>query len=211
MIPRASTKKRASVPARLYLVYVQLAEIEPPIWRRVAVPGSHSLHALHEILQATMGWQDYHLYEFEIGGKRYEDPGPDDRDPALPDPRAFPLDQLGLVQGTRFRYTYDFGDDWHHELTIEGVTPLPSHFLLPVCLGGGRACPPEDCGGVGGYAELVAALGQPKSTAARELRQWLGCVYDPEALDLAAINIRLGHRVPPGRRSPTRKPRRGAV
>jgi hypothetical protein len=211
MSARASVRRRSSAPARLYLLYVQLADIEPPIWRRLAVPGPRTLHALHGILQAAMPWQDYHLYQFEVGGMRYEDPNPDDRDPSVPDPRAFTLDQLGLVQGSRFRYTYDFGDDWHHDLTVEGVSPLPADVLLPVCLGGARACPPEDCGGVGGYDELVAALRRPQSAAAREFREWLGRVYDPEGLDLAAINVRLGHRAPPGRRAGPRKPRGGAV
>ena len=209
MIARASAGRRPSGPSRLYLLYVQLAEIEPPIWRRLAVPGPRTLHGLHGILQAAMPWQDSHLYQFEIGDTRYEDPNPDDRDPSVPDPRAVTLDQLGLVQGGRFRYTYDFGDDWHHDLTVEGVVPLPREVLLPVCLGGARACPPEDCGGVGGYDELVGALRRPKSAAAREYREWLGRVYDPEVLDLAAINVRLGHRAPAG--SGARKLRRGAV
>jgi hypothetical protein len=210
MIAKAAAGRR-SVPARLYLLHVQLAEIEPPIWRRLAVPGPCTLHALHGILQAAMPWQDYHLYQFEIEETRYEDPNPDDRDPAVPDPRAFALDQLGLIQGSRFRYTYDFGDDWLHDLTVEGVVPLPRDFPLPVCLGGARACPPEDCGGVGGYEELVAALRRPQSATAREFREWLGRVYDPEELDLAAINVRLGHRAAPGSRASARKPRRGAV
>jgi len=211
MIVRAAAGRRSSAPARLYLLHVQLAEIEPPIWRRLAVPGPRTLHALHGILQAAMPWQDYHLYQFEIGGTRYEDPNPDDRDPAVPDPRAFTIDQLDLVQGSQFRYTYDFGDDWHHDVTLEGVVPLPRDFLRPVCLGGARACPPEDCGGVGGYEELLAALRRPQSAAAREYREWLGRMYDPEELDLAAINVRLGHRVPPGSRARPRKPRRRAV
>jgi hypothetical protein len=211
MMVRASAGKRSSVPAQLYLLYVQLADIEPPIWRRLAVPGPRTLHALHGILQAAMPWQDHHLYQFEIGATRYEDPNADDRDPAVPDPREFTLDQLDFVQGSRFRYTYDFGDDWLHDLVVEGVAPLPRDFLLPVCLGGARACPPEDCGGVGGYEELVAALRRPQSAAAREYREWLGSVYDPEELDLAAINVRLGHRAPPGRRAGLHRPRRGAV
>lgn len=126
------------------------------------------------------------------------------------DPRAFTLDQLDLVQGSRLRYTYDFGDDWHHDLTVEGVVPLPRDILLPVCLGDARACPPEDCGGVGGYYELAAALRRPQSAAAREYREWLGRVYDPEELDLAAVNMRLGHGAAPGSRA-SRKPRRPAV
>jgi hypothetical protein len=164
-----------------------------------------------------MPWQDYHLYQFEIGRTRYEDPNLDDRDPSVPDPRGFTLDQLALVQGSRFQYTYDFGDDWLHNLTVEGVVPLPRDFLLPVCLGGARACPPEDCGGVGGYEELVAAVRLPQSAAAREFREWLGRAYDPEELDLVAINVRLGHRGAArspsgaGRRSGPRKPGRGAV
>jgi hypothetical protein len=211
MIARASAGRRSSTLARLYLLHVQLADIEPPIWRRLAIPGPRTLHALHGILQAAMPWQDYHLYQFEIGGVRYEDPNPDDRDPSVPDPRAFRLDQLDLVQGGQFRYTYDFGDDWRHDVTVEGVVPLPQHILLPVCLGGARACPPEDCGGVGGYEELIAALGRPQSAAAQEYREWLGRVYDPEELDLVAINVRLGHRAPRGSGAGRRKPRRGAV
>jgi hypothetical protein len=211
MIVRASAGKRSSAPAHLYLLYLQLAEIEPPIWRRLAIPGLRTLHALHSILQAAMPWQDYHLYQFEIDGTRYEDPNPDDRDPSVPDPRAFTLDQLALVQGSRFQYTYDFGDDWLHNITVEGVVPLPRDVLLPICLGGARACPPEDCGGVGGYEELIAALRRPQSAEAREFREWLGRVYDPEELDLAAINVRLGHMAPRGGRPGHRKLRRGAV
>jgi hypothetical protein len=211
MNSKAAAGRRSSVPARLYLLHVQLAEIEPPIWRRLAVPGPRTLHALHGILQAAMPWQDYHLYQFEIGGTRYEDPNLDGRDPSVPDPQGFTLDQLALVQGSRFQYTYDFGDDWLHDLTVEGVVPLPRDFMLPVCLGGARACPPEDCGGVGGYEELIAALRRPQSAAAQEFREWLGRVYDPEELDLAAINARLGHGAPRGSRPSPRQPRRGAV
>jgi Plasmid pRiA4b ORF-3-like protein len=211
MIVRASAGRRSSPPACLYLLHVQLADIVPPIWRRLAVPGPRTLHALHGILQAAMPWQDYHLYQFEISGTRYEDPNPDDRDPSIPDPRAFTLDHLGLVQGSQFQYTYDFGDDWLHDLTVEGVVPLPRDFMLPVCLSGARACPPEDCGGVGGYEELVAALRRPQSAAAREFRQWLGRVHDPEELDLAAINVRLDHRAPRRSRPGPHRPRRGAV
>jgi hypothetical protein len=211
MTSRASAGRRVAVPARLHLLYVRLAEIEPPIWRRLAVPGPRTLHALHGILQVAMGWQDYHLYQFEIGGVRFEDPNPDDRDPSVPDPRAFTLDQLELVQGTQFQYTYDFGDGWQHDLTVEGLVPLPRHALLPVCVGGARACPPEDCGGVGGYEELVVALPRPGSAAAREYREWLGRVYDPEELDLRAINARLGQRAQRGGRARSRKPKRSAV
>lgn len=153
-----------------------------------------------------MPWQDYHLYQFEIGGIRYEDPNPDDRDPAVPDPRAFTLDQLDLAQGSRFQYTYDFGDDWLHDLMVEGIAPLPRDVRLPLCLGGARACPPEDCGGVAGYEELIAALERPQSAAAREYREWLGRVYDPEELDLGAINARLGHGARRRRRTGPSKP-----
>jgi hypothetical protein len=211
MITKASASNRPYAPARLYLFHIRLAEIEPPIWRRVAVPGSCSLHALHGIIQAAMGWQDYHLYRFEVHGEQYEDPNPDDRGATIPDPRAFALDQLDLTLHSRLQYTYDFGDDWLHELTVEGVAPLPAGFLLPCCLGGARACPPEDCGGVFGYGELVSALRRPKSARAREYREWSGRVYDPEELDLGAINKRFGHRSGPGRRSSTGKSRGGAV
>jgi hypothetical protein len=194
MIAKASVRKRPATPARLYLLHLRLAEIEPAIWRRVMVPGPRTLHGLHEVIQIAMGWETYHLYQFEIQGTRYEDPNPDDRDPTIPDSRAFTLDQLALVQGSRFQYRYDFGDDWLHEVTVEGAVPLPAGFLLPLCLGGARAGPPEDCGGVFGYDELVSVLVRPKSARAREIQQWLGRVFDPEEVDLGAINKRFGHR-----------------
>jgi Plasmid pRiA4b ORF-3-like protein len=211
MIARGSVRKRAVEPARLYLLHIRLAEIEPPIWRRVAVPGWRTLHSLHEIIQVAIGWENYHLYQFDIRGTRYEDPNPDDRDPTIPDPRTFILDQLDLTQGTRFQYRYDFGDDWLHDVTVEGAVPLPRDFLLPLCLGGARAGPPEDCGGVFGYDELLSALERPKSARAREIQDWLGRLFDPEELDLAAINKRFGHRLTSRRRAATPRSRRGAV
>ena len=112
MIVRVGAGKRASVTARLYLFHVRLAEIDPPIWRRIAAPWTRTLHDLHGILQAAMGWQDYHLYQFEIGETPYKDPDPEDRDPVGPDPRVFTIDDLALEHGAKFQYTYDFGDDW---------------------------------------------------------------------------------------------------
>ena len=88
MIVRVGAGKRASVTARIYLFHVRLAEIDPPIWRRIAVPWTRTHHDLHGMLQAAMGWQDYHHYQFEIGETRYKDPDPEDRDPVGPDPRG---------------------------------------------------------------------------------------------------------------------------
>jgi hypothetical protein len=211
MIAKASKRTQPTGRVCLYLLFIRLAEIEPPIWRRVAVPGSSTLHGLHEVIQVAIGWENYHLYQFDIHGTRYEDPNPDDRDATIPDPRAFILDQIDLTQGSRFEYRYDFGDDWLHQVLVEGVVPLPAGFLLPLCLGGARAGPPEDCGGVVGYDELISASGRPRSARARELQEWLGRVYDPEKLDLGAINRRFGHPVRPSRRPASPKLPRGAV
>jgi pRiA4b ORF-3-like protein len=111
MIARVGAGTRGSVTARLYLVHVRWAETHPPLWRRIAAPGTRRLHDPDGILQAAMGWPDYHLYQVEIGETRDQDPDPENRDPPGPDPQASTIDDSALEQGAKFRYTNDFGDD----------------------------------------------------------------------------------------------------
>ena len=131
---------------------------KPPVWRRLLVPETTTLLQLHEILQAAFGWWDSHLHESEIDGVRY---GTDDGEGWGPPPKSERRARLGTVagEGTAFRYVYDFGDDWEHKLVVEkGLAPVPGA-TYPDCVAGRRACPPEDCGGVWGYTEFLAAIG----------------------------------------------------
>jgi hypothetical protein len=160
--------------------------VKPSIWRRVAVASALSLDDLHVVLQVIMGWEFKHLYSFTIAHREYDDPHGDDRDPSSPDPPKTRLDSLGLQLGSTFVYTYDFGDDWEHEVTVEGVAPFTPFASAVTFLGGERACPPEDSGGPHGYMELLEAVQHPESPGARERLEWLGR-FDPEALDLRRI------------------------
>ena len=118
---------------------------------------SASLLDLHEVLQGAFGWYDCHLHEFEIDGVRY---GTDDGEGWGPPPKSERRARLGTVarQGTAIRYVYDFGDDWVHGVVVEKMLQADASVTYPCCIGGKRACPPEDCGGVWGYEEFLAAV-----------------------------------------------------
>jgi hypothetical protein len=153
------------------------------VWRRVAVPAAVTLAELHEVLQEALGWQNYHLHEFEVGGTRYGVPDPDEDWGEPPrDERRTRIDAIA-GEGSSFRYTYDFGDGWDHEIVVEQVLPADSAVTVPACLDGRRAGPPEDCGGTGGYRELLEILADPSHPEHDERRGWLVEPFDPDAFD----------------------------
>ena len=186
MIQSAGQAKRRRPPRTLFLLHVTLREVQPSIWRRVAVAGALSLADLHVVLQVVMGWDFKHLYSFTVGDCEYDDPQGDDRDSSSPDPRKTRLDSIGLEQGSTFLYTYDFGDEWKHQVAVEGIAPLQRFAPAVTLLGGERACPPEDCGGPQGYMQLLEALRHPEAPGTRERLEWLGG-FEPDALDLRRI------------------------
>ncbi len=168
----------------IYQLKITLRDIRPPIWRRVLVPDC-SLEELHEITQAAMGWENYHLYDFRVEGTRYTDPrGMDELE--MKDASRARLSTL-VKEKSRFTYTYDFGDDWHHEILVEKILTADSSRAVPSCVDGKRACPPEDCGGPWGYGDFVEAIGDPGNERHEELREWAGD-FDAEAFDIDAIN-----------------------
>jgi Plasmid pRiA4b ORF-3-like protein len=176
------------------ILKITLRRIRPPIWRRVRVSGDMSLRDLHGVIQTAMGWRDQHLHEFEVGGRVYGAPaldggGPDDRGVASEGNAG--LGALVAAGVRRFRYVYDFGDDWEHEVTVEKVGPLDPARPYPSLIAGRRACPPEDCGGVPGYCQILEALAEPKAEEHEELLAWVGDDFDPERLDLDAIDRQL--------------------
>lgn len=147
---------------------ITLTGIRPPIWRRIEVPHTYTFWDLHSAIQDAMGWENYHLHEFRPGlydpRYAYQDEG---LSIGLPNQEPGRLVLLGWKvrlskhfrePGDRGLYLYDFGDDWIHRIVFEAKVRRPEGISEPVCLGGKRACPPEDCGGVGGYYDLVDAL-----------------------------------------------------
>jgi hypothetical protein len=187
------THRPEPTPASVYQLKVALENITPPVWRRVLVDAGTTLDHVHEVIQAAFGWWNYHLHEFEVDGKSYGVPDPDD-DWGLPtlDERRVRLDAIAAA-GSSFRYSYDFGDGWDHKVTVEKVLPS-GDVPVPACVDGRRACPPEDCGGPWGYEHLLAALADPTHPEHRELIEWLGRPFDPEAFDPDdfAANLREG-------------------
>jgi pRiA4b ORF-3-like protein len=163
---------------------VVLRDTEPPVWRRLLVPASLTLRQLHAVLQTAMGWQDAHLHLFEVAGVRYGDV--EDVPDPLGDEETTTVGDAAAV--TRdFRYEYDFGDGWEHDVRIgQRLTSVGSG--TPRCLDGARACPPEDCGGAPGYERLLGVLADPADPERPELVEWLGGEFDPDAFDAAATS-----------------------
>ncbi|MEX1007423.1 MAG: plasmid pRiA4b ORF-3 family protein [Acidimicrobiia bacterium] len=175
----------------MFQLKVMLLDTKPPIWRRVLVDGGSTLDHLHEVIQAAFGWWNYHLHEFEVGRTRYGVPDPDeDWGEPRRDERRTRVDAIAS-EGSSFRYTYDFGDGWDHEITVEKVLPADSTPTLPACIDGRRACPPEDCGGTWGYRELLEILADPTHPEHDERREWLGQPFDPDAFDPSEFEDKL--------------------
>lgn len=168
-------------------VRVTLADVDdPPVWRRVVIPASYTLDRVHAIIQAAMGWEESHLHMFRIKGREYG--------PAYLDAELETLDEsqfrIGDLMKPRDRagYEYDFGDGWEHELAIEASAVADADTVYPACTGGEGACPPEDCGGPGGFADLKELLAGPPGPERDEMRTWAGEDYDPAHFDLTAAN-----------------------
>jgi hypothetical protein len=179
-----------ATPRVVYQIKVTLKGSKPPIWRRMQVTSETTLVKLHRILQRVMGWEGSHLYQFVIGGIVYGDPGMlGELD--VEDARTVTLDTLVRGEKSKFLYEYDFGDSWEHELLVEKILPQEEGKRYPLCLTGKRACPPEDCGGIWGYADFLEAIHDPKHPEHDEMLAWVGGEFDPDAFDLEEVNTQL--------------------
>jgi len=174
---------------RLYQFKVTLRDVSPKIWRRVQVWENYTLEQLHRVLQAAMGWENYHLYEFRVGRAAYRDPDPENEPEILNAKRAQICNVLSGV-GAKLEYDYDFGDDWQHDLLLEAILLSSPQTLYPRCIGGERSCPPEDVGGIGGYEEYLEAMADPTHELREEMMNWRG-PFDPEAFSIEKINRKL--------------------
>ena len=176
---------RSKASCDIYQIKVTLKGSKPPIWRRFQVTGDTRLSTLHRILQGIMGWENYHLYQFTIGGTDF---GAPDCELDIESDRKVKLSQVVPDEKARFTYEYDFGDSWEHQILIEKILPPEPGVRYPICLAGKRACPPEDCGGIWGYAELLEAIQDPKHPEHDEMLEWAEEDFDPEAFDLEGVN-----------------------
>lgn len=186
-----SKKSAPAAAAQIYQFEIVMHYIDPPIWRRFQVRDSTTLGTLHEIVQVVIGWEDEHMHEFVHGNIHYGMPDPELH---LRDEDKATLRSLGMKVGDVLGYVYDFGDDWRHDLLLEEVLPPVPGAKYPVCLEGERACPPEDCGSVPGYENILRILALPPRKRTEEdldMLEWLGDGYDPEFFDLEGVNSHL--------------------
>ena len=137
-----------------------------------------------------MGWEGGHLWLFEVGGREFTD-AESAHDLEMEEARRTTLASAVPHEGGRFRYTYDFGDDWHHEVAVERIDHEGA--TGPTLLGGAGACPPEDVGGTEGYAEFLSVVRDAHHPRRKEWEDWADFDpdFDPEAFDLEAANLRL--------------------
>jgi hypothetical protein len=164
-------------------------EHTPAIWRRLLVPGEIKLSKLHSIFQAAMGWEDRHLHLFNIGDNSYGELDEESEDEDLDEDSVLFSD---LVKAPiKFGYDYDFGDSWRHEVMVESVEPVSTILKFATCVDGERACPPEDCGGIGGFEQLLDAVNNPNHADHADYLQWVGPSFDPEQFSLAVTNAAL--------------------
>jgi hypothetical protein len=186
-------RKKAAGPAPVYQLKVSLRGAKPPIWRRLLVPADISLARLHATILAAFGWHGGHMHVFETA---YGDFGRADRELGHRADESVTLEQVAPQVKDKVRYTYDFGDDWVHGIMVEKVLDSDPSTAYPRCTGGKRAAPPDDCGGIWGYEELVEVLADPAHPEHEERLQWLGLTdasqFTPEAFDVEAVNRRLG-------------------
>ena len=138
--------------------------------------------------------QDAHLHAFRVGNTSYGQPD-SELDDWMQDERRVRLAQIAPAEKSKFRYEYDFGDDWHHIVVVEKISPVERGKTYPVCLAGKRACPPEDCGGPWGYSEFLEAISNPEHEQHEELLEWIGGEFDPEVFDVATVNAELQARL----------------
>ncbi len=174
----------------IYQFKILLQGSKPPIWRRIQVPDSYSFYDLHVAIQDSMGWEDYHLHEFVIknpknlGEERIGIPGDEgwDGEDTLPGWETKLLSYFSL-ENPKAEYMYDFGDGWAHLITLEKILTAQINQIYPQCIKGKRACPPEDCGGIWGYADLLEILSDPKHEDYKSRLEWLGGDFNADEFD----------------------------
>lgn len=182
---RGSAPKKAT--ERVLTLRLHVVGTSPQVWRRLVVKESMWLSRLHDSIQVVFDWFDYQTHAFNLDDQRFGNPLKrealtieDDRDVTLVD--------LDLEHHERFTYGYHFGEGWQVEIKLEKIGTAEKGISYPNCIGGERAGPPEDCGGLEAYHDMIACIKEPHTELGREWLEWLGPDYDAEACDLEKIN-----------------------
>ena len=197
-IPRKPAK-RSPRPQLVHQFLIVLTGTNPLVWRRIQVPEKYSFWDLHVAIQDAMGWLDYHLHEFRLLDATERNvmsigiPTDDDLEnrpvrPGWQVPLSTFFDQQNWHTPAA-TYAYDFGDDWQHVLVHEALESADDHTTYPRCVAGQGRCPPEDCGGVRGYAEFLQVIADPDHEEHESTLQWAGGSFDPHLFDPAVVKF----------------------
>jgi hypothetical protein len=185
-MPRARPK---SPP--IYRVMVTLREVEPPVWRRLVLPGDVTLGALHWAIQTAMGWGGGHLHAFRTPDEEHVYSDDTAEIEGAKDEERVSLRKVAPAVGSQLVYEYDFGDGWEHDVRVEAIDYPERPAPTIVCIEGARSCPPDDVGGASGYEDFLAALADPDHREHENLLEWCGGGFDPDAFSIEAVNARL--------------------
>jgi hypothetical protein len=170
---------------------ITLTGTEPPIWRRVEVPVEVTLKDMHAVIQAAMGWDNAHLYQFNVGRDTIAGPGLGGGvlagSPSIGPGRVL-LDDLAARGVKRFAYVYDLGDSWEHTIQIEKLLTAEPAASYPRFVDGALHCPPEDVGGIPGFYAFLDAISDPEHPDHDDQIDWYGATFDPYELDAGRIH-----------------------
>jgi len=186
--PPAKNPGRGTAGA-IYQLKIALSGSKPLIWRRILASGKMKLGSLHDLIQVAMGWDNSHMHLFRQGKLIFADSRQMDEDAR--DEQTTTLAELVPNEKGHFEYVYDFGDDWHHEIFVEQIGPASPGVDVPTVLGGENACPPEDCGGIPGYLDMLEVLKDPDHEEYEDTQEWIGDTFEPFRFDVKKANARL--------------------
>ena len=176
---------------KTFQIQISLKGSKPKIWRRILVPAELKLTDFHQVIQISMGWSDSHLHQFIKDGYFYTRRMPEDDywdEMNNVDYYKMNVSDLLTKEKEKIIYEYDFGDSWEHIVVLEKIIPDDETLKKPVCLAGKMSCPPEDCGGVWGYAAMLEIINQPDHKEREDYIEWLGEDFDPQYFDLDEVN-----------------------
>ncbi|OGV99380.1 MAG: hypothetical protein A2Z59_03005 [Nitrospinae bacterium RIFCSPLOWO2_02_39_17] len=182
---------KEKIDCPIYQIKIILSGSKPPIWRRFLIESNENLYKLHQVTQVVMGWTNSHMHQYRQNKLYYGTPGKESESDfgfKTLDEKKYKINQVMDKPRTKIIYEYDFGDSWDHDLILEKTLTKDEKFNYPICLDGAMACPPEDCGGLGGYYNLLDIIKNPEHEEHEEMMEWLGGEFNPGEFDLESIN-----------------------
>ena len=184
---------RPTTSTPIFQLKITLIDSQPAIWRRLLVKDGMTLYQLNQVIQISTGWANSHLHLFDVDGQLYSLPefGLEEWDEPITNERRVRLSALDWKPKKPVRYDYDFGDTWRHEVRLEKVLPVGPGVRYPKCIGGARACPPEDVGGLPGYGYFLEAISDPTNDEHESTLTWVGGAFEPEFFSPDEVNAEL--------------------